>query len=141
MIYDNYKNRQIIPTSLFKSVGGNVSCAIITIFLFLFPQMAFSDKLLIMVTDKNCPYCQAWEREVGSVYPNTTLSIEYRLVRVELKRPLSKFNSLTKSVHGTPTFILINNGLEIGRIEGFSDAEMFWWLLDDIVDQAKNTAE
>ena len=141
MISDNFKNHQIIPTSLFKSVGGNASCAIISIFLFFFPQMAFSDKLLIMVTDKNCPYCQAWEREVGSVYPNTTLSIEYRLVRVELKRPLSKFNSLTKSVHGTPTFILMNNSLEIGRIEGFSDAEMFWWLLDDIVEQAKNTAE
>ena len=88
-----------------------------------------------MVTDKACPYCQAWEREVGKVYPKTKLAQEFPLIRVQIEERLPEFSVDFNQVRGTPTFIFLRDNNEIGRIEGFSDAEMFWWLVDDITIQ------
>ena len=34
----------------------------------------------------------------------------------------------------TPTFIFFKEKEEIGRIIGYSSAEMFWWQVDEILD-------
>ena len=34
----------------------------------------------------------------------------------------------------TPTFIFFKEKEEIGRITGYSSAEMFWWQVDEILD-------
>ena len=90
-----------------------------------------------MLTDKACPYCQAWEREVGKIYPKTDLAQKFPLKRLELEDEKSGFNINFNEVRGTPTFIFLRDNNEIGRIEGFSDVEMFWWLVDDIVAQVE----
>ena len=104
-------------------------------FLFGSSEKAFSKNTLIMITDKSCPYCQAWERDVGKLYPKTELANQFTLVRIEEGDEESEFSTYFADVRGTPTFIFLKDNLEIGRIEGYSDAEMFWWLVDDIVAQ------
>ena len=136
--YTNFCSSVTLAATLFRY---HFFCTSLTILLFFFPKVVFSEKLLIMITDINCPYCQAWEKEVGSVYPKTDLSHQFRLVRVEFGAPLTKFIPFIDQVRGTPTFIFLRDNAEIGRIEGFSDAEMFWWLVDDIVNQAENFVE
>ena len=105
----------------------------ITLLLFIFSVYAYSQTALVMLTDKACPYCQAWEREVGKIYSKTDLAQKFPLIRLELEDEKSEFNINFNEVRGTPTFIFLRDNNEIGRIEGFSDAEMFWWLVDDIV--------
>ena len=111
------------------------------LFLFIFSVNGFSKNALVMITDKACPYCQAWEREVGKVYPKTKLAQEFPLVRVQIEERLPEFSVDINKVRGTPTFIFLRDNNEIGRIEGFSDTEMFWWLVDDIIIQIDKTKE
>ena len=35
----------------------------------------------------------------------------------------------------TPTFVFYRGNNEIGRITGYSSAEMFWWQVDEILDR------
>ncbi len=35
----------------------------------------------------------------------------------------------------TPTFVFFKEKEEIGRIIGYSSAEMFWWQVDEILDR------
>ena len=109
----------------------------ITLLIVIFSVSAVSQTALVMVTDKACPFCQAWEREVGKIYPKTDLAQEFPLVRLELKDTLPGYNINFSEVRGTPSFIFLRDNNEIGRIEGFSDVEMFWWLVDDIVAQVE----
>lgn len=111
------------------------------LFLLVLSVNGFSKNALVMVTDKACPYCQAWESEVGKVYPKTKLAQEFPLLRVQLEERLPEFSVDFNKVRGTPTFIFFKDSNEIGRIEGFSDPEMFWWLVDDIIIQIDKTKE
>ena len=114
------------------------SSILVVWFLFLSSGQALSRNTLLMITNKYCPSCQAWEHDVGNVYPKTELANRFPLVRIELEDKDTEFSTYRAEVRGTPTFIFLKDDLEVGRIEGYSDAEMFWWLVDDIVAQFEN---
>ena len=117
---------------------NNFSLYFFNIILFLIYFFVFqvnisnAKSIMLMITDEACPYCQAWEREVGHVYPKTDFSKEFKLVRMPIDVSMSDFGDNVDPALGTPTFIFIRDRVEIGRIEGFSDVEMFWWLISDI---------
>ena len=128
------KSKHICRGYLFVFASG-----ILTVwFLFVSSEQAFSKNKLIMITEKSCPFCRAWERDVGKFYPKTKLANQFPLVRIAAGDNESKFFTYLNEVRGTPTFIFLKDDIEIGRIEGYSDAEMFWWLVDDIVAQFEN---
>ena len=105
------------------------------LFFFIFSTNGLAETSLLMVTDKACPYCKAWENDVGKIYPKTELAEQFPLIRMTAGETASEFGTHLEKVRGTPTFIFLKDDLEIGRIEGYSDAEMFWWLVDDIIAQ------
>ena len=43
--------------------------------------------------------------------------------------PPTELPDLSPQVIGTPTFIVRESGKEIGRIRGYTDADMFYWQL------------
>jgi len=43
---------------------------------------------------------------------------------------------LERSVHFTPTFILVDDGREVGRIEGYPGEDFFWGLLGMMFERA-----
>ena len=59
------------------------------IFLMLFISSgnsnAYQKNIMIMITDKKCLYCIAWEKQIGSIYPRTEIARKYPLVRIEKK--------------------------------------------------------
>ena len=95
------------------------------------PQVAEADSRLIMVTSDHCPYCQAWELNVGTVYEKSPYAPTLPLTRVEIGNEIPGSVTLKKPVFGTPTFLIIHNGQEIDRQSGYIDAEMFWWWLSE----------
>ena len=97
------------------------------------PLKANAGAGLIMVTSEYCPYCQAWERDVGAVYKISPYAATLPLTRVDIANEMPKSVSLTRPVVGTPTFLIIRNGREIDRQRGYIDAEMFWWWLSEHV--------
>ena len=107
---------------------------LIVIFLLSF-KSSFADNKLLMITDDYCVYCQIWEKEIGKIYPKTDISKIFPLERIELDLYLTNNDSDDYETKGTPTFIFFKEKEEIGRIIGYSSAEMFWWQVDEILDR------
>ena len=111
---------------------------IIVFFIFItsiFQSVNAKDtSLMIMITDKNCLYCIVWEKQVGKIYPKTEIAKKFPLHRIEVKNFVNYTKYDLKKTNITPTFIFIKNDNEAGRIEGYTNPEMFWWQVDEIID-------
>lgn len=94
---------------------------------------------LVMLEEDGCPWCEQWREEVGGIYPITKEGkiAPLRVVNIhdELPKDLS---FLTKGGY-TPTFVLINNGKEIGRIRGYPGEGFFWGLLSMMIEKLPKT--
>jgi thioredoxin-related protein len=88
---------------------------------------------LVVFGSARCPYCLAWEREIGHAYPKSeeARKAPLRRIAIQARRPadLAQIND----VHVTPTFVLVDNGREVGRITGYSGNEFFWPELDRLL--------
>lgn len=79
-----------------------------------------------------CPYCARWDREIGPIYPRTEISrrAPIRMINLDRDRDLP-------IKHGpiifTPTFVLVENGQEVGRMEGYTGDEFFWVRLANLL--------
>ena len=110
---------------------------LVVFFLFL-SKSTFAENKLLMITADYCIYCQIWEKEIGKIYPKTEISKSFPLERIELDEYL-----FDNDINGTdnyetkitPTFVFYRGNNEIGRITGYSSAEMFWWQVDEILDR------
>ena len=111
---------------------------IIVFFIFITsifqPVDAKDTSLMIMITDKNCLYCIVWEKQIGKIYPKTEIAKKFPLHRIEVKNFVNYTKYDLKKTNITPTFIFIKNDNEAGRIEGYTNPEMFWWQVDEIID-------
>ena len=105
---------------------------LIVIFL-LSLKSSFADNKLLMITADYCVYCQIWEKEIGKIYPKTDISKSFPLERIELDEYLMSNDSDNYERKITPTFVFFKEKEEIGRIIGYSSAEMFWWQVDEIL--------
>ena len=111
----------------------NLILILIVIFLSSL-KSSFADDKLLMITADYCIYCQIWEKEIGTIYPKTDIAKSFPLERIELDENSIKTNSDNYETKATPTFIFFKKKEEIGRILGYSSAEMFWWQVDEILD-------
>ena len=87
---------------------------------------------LVMVEQPGCYNCKLWDQEIGPIYPRTEAGQHAPLRREQLhERP----NDLTyaRAVNFTPTFILIEDGAEIARLEGYPGEDFFWWHIENIL--------
>ncbi len=86
--------------------------------------VAFGGKtVLVMVDSRSCYYCRKWEREVMQSYLNSPEGRTAPLVKRERGHAdLARISGLAY----TPTFILFNQGTEVGRIVGYGGPDFFW---------------
>ena len=89
---------------------------------------------LLMFERDGCSYCKLWNEQIAPAYPKTAEGRAAPLVRLEISEPVPDDIRLTgrKPVF-TPTFVLISDGAEVGRIEGYAGDEFFWVLLDQML--------
>jgi thioredoxin-related protein len=87
---------------------------------------------LVMVDRAGCPWCAKWDRQVGLIYDKTDEARVAPLRRISLDDGQPKLN-LKTPVRYTPTFLLVDGDVEIGRITGFMDDASFWGLLDHLL--------
>ena len=112
----------------------NFTLLLIVIFL-LSSKSSFADNKLLMITADYCVYCQIWEKEIGKIYPKTDISKSFPLERIELDKYSISNDSDNYETKITPPFVFFKEKEEIGRIIGYSSAEMFWWQVDEILDR------
>ncbi|MEO5336731.1 MAG: thioredoxin family protein [Magnetospirillum sp. WYHS-4] len=87
---------------------------------------------LVMFESAGCPWCKKWEQEIGKGYDKSeeARSLPLRRVRMEEPRPPDLMN-LGRVVF-SPTFVVVERGTEIGRIQGYPGEENFWWMLGNL---------
>jgi hypothetical protein len=90
---------------------------------------------LVMFRRDGCPWCALWDREVGPVYGKTDIGRRVPLRMVDLGRERAAGVRIRQPVRYTPTFVLVDNGIEVGRIEGYPGEAFFWGLLERLVEQ------
>ena len=94
-------------------------------------KAALQDRInLVMVEEHGCPYCRAWMRDVGEFYHKTSEGKFAPLMRMDMDGARKKFNL---NVNFTPTFVILKNGKEAGRLIGYIDDSFFWPKLDTIL--------
>jgi len=91
---------------------------------------------LLMLDRQGCEWCEMWEAEVGVVYEKTAEGRRAPLIRARIHDPLPEGVSLSRRAHFTPTFVLLEHGAEIGRIEGYPGEDFFYGLLQRLLARA-----
>jgi hypothetical protein len=84
---------------------------------------------LVMVEQPGCLYCAAWDAEIAPAYPKTAEGRAAPLRRIQLREPVPADLTLTAPPTVTPTFILVEDGQERGRIVGYPGDAFFWPML------------
>ena len=85
-----------------------------------------SDYHLIMVEQPGCAYCMAWDDQIGPAYAKTEEGAFAPLIRADLHIGPPDGMEYARRVNFTPTFILVQDGQEIGRMEGYVGEDFFW---------------
>ena len=88
---------------------------------------------LVMFEQGGCVYCKRWDRDVGSVYIKTDEAKVAPLRRVDIRDQKMSGIKLTEPIRYTPTFVLTDEGREIGRITGYISDDSFWGLLGGLI--------
>jgi len=91
---------------------------------------------LVMVEQPGCMWCARWHEEIGPGYLKSPLGARLGLEQVPLSEIGRQPFTVVRPVTFTPTFLLIVNGSEAGRLEGYAGAHFFWPLLEGMVDKA-----
>ena len=127
------KWQKLFPTKMFV-------CAIVTYALITtsYPGHTSGESAqLLMVEQTLCEWCEKWEEEIGAIYPKSWEGKKVPLKKVDMHKPIPEYEEYVSTVIFTPTFILIVDGKEIGRIVGYAGDNFFWSLLDNLLARAK----
>jgi thioredoxin-related protein len=82
---------------------------------------------LVVFGSARCPYCLAWEREIGHGYAKSREARRAPLRRLDIEARRPGDLARLREVHVTPTFVLVDDeGREAGRIVGYSGSQLFW---------------
>ena len=101
----------------------------------VFQAKAVSAAELLMIEQAGCHWCAAWNRDVGVVYDKTAEGKRAPLRRIDLKDDIPDDLAAIRIERFTPSFILVDDGREIGRIRGYPGEDFFWGLLGQMIEK------
>lgn len=99
-------------------------------------QKSLADTYLLMAEEDGCYWCARWDTEIAQIYPKTEEGRQIPLRRYDLMGATPAGVELARRVVFTPTFILVQNNIEVGRIEGYPGEDFFWGLLTMMIKDA-----
>jgi Thioredoxin-like domain len=85
---------------------------------------------LLFVERDGCPWCVRFEKEILPIYGKTEAGQQAPVVRHNLGQGQPQAALLDEPVRFTPTFVILKDRKEIGRITGYMNDAMFWGLLE-----------
>ena len=88
---------------------------------------------LVMFDSPACEYCEQWDAEISAIYPLTAEGRRLPLRRVSAHEDLPADLAAIGAVIYTPTFVLVEDGRELGRISGYPGEDFFWAYLETLV--------
>lgn len=85
---------------------------------------------LVMFESRGCEWCVRWQEEIGPIYPKTPEARCAPLRQVDIHEPRPDDLAAIDGLHYTPTFVVVEDGREVGRIVGYPGEDFFWARLD-----------
>ncbi len=105
------------------------------LFIIFSASHSLAQTKLLMFETKGCYWCEKWREEVGVIY-NKTPEGKLAILQVEpLTKAAQKQYDLKSAIFYSPTFVLIDDKKEIGRIEGYPGADFFWGMLEKLIEK------
>lgn len=88
---------------------------------------------LLMLEEDGCYWCEQWNEDIGGIYHKTEEGRRAPLRRLNIHDPLPASYGFLRKGNFTPTFVLVQNGREVGRIRGYPGADFFFPLLGQLL--------
>lgn len=96
---------------------------------------------LVMFDSPTCKWCKRWHHDIGPYYNKTAESKLAPLRIVLAKGPRPDDLKFIEAIRYTPTFVLIEENKEIGRITGYPGEDHFWGLLENLLKRLPETTK
>ncbi len=94
---------------------------------------------LVMLEQDGCVWCDRWHAEIGPIYAKTEEGKRAPLRLVDINEPIPEDLKDIDIERFTPTFVIVEDSVELGRIRGYPGDEFFWFLLKEALDEAEVT--
>ncbi len=88
---------------------------------------------LVVLEQPGCVWCARFNSEIGPAWPHTDEGRRAPLRRVDITASWPADLDFVARERMTPTFVLIDEGVEIGRIRGYPGDEFFWFLAGELL--------
>lgn len=95
-------------------------------------QMASAAELL-MLEQPGCPWCARFNEEIAPIWPKTAEGKIAPLRRVDITEPWPDDLAEVQRERFTPTFVLMEKGVEVGRLRGYVGDEFFWFTIGELI--------
>lgn len=82
-------------------------------------------------------WCARWNEEISEIYPKSTEGQVAPLQRIDIDEKIPEGLTFARALHFTPTFVLMLDGTEFDRIEGYPGEDFFWGLLGQMIEKAQ----
>ncbi|MFN0263055.1 thioredoxin [Tepidamorphus sp. 3E244] len=123
-----------------RALAVNILAALALVAVALSSTLAATGKTeLVMFEQDRCEWCAEWHRVIGPIYPKSPEGKLAPLRRVDIHKPLPDDLAGINPGRFTPTFVLMHEGREIGRIRGYPGEDFFWGLLGRLMVKLKPT--
>jgi hypothetical protein len=90
---------------------------------------------LLYIHEPGCPFCRRFEATIAPIYPASPEARRAPLRAIELRDAHAEPVTFARPLRVTPTFVLVAEGREFGRLEGFASEDMFWGLLANLIER------
>lgn len=104
--------------------------------LLAWPALSRAEMTLLMAEEDGCMWCARWNSEISEIYPKTPEGKAAPLRRIDIHQSVPAEIALDRPLRFTPTFVLLDGGRELGRIEGYPGEDFFWGLLGALLHDA-----
>lgn len=91
---------------------------------------------LVMFEQALCDWCERWDEEIGGIYARTAEGKAAPLRRVDIHADRPEDLEDVRGIAFTPTFVLVEDGEEIGRIAGYPGEDFFWPMLEKLMEKS-----
>lgn len=91
---------------------------------------------LMMVESPACHHCRAWHAQIGPGYGASRAGRAAPIIHVDVDGPYPDGLALDRRPWITPTFVLLSDGFERGRVEGYVGARHFYPVLEAMMQKA-----
>jgi hypothetical protein len=88
---------------------------------------------LVMIEREGCMWCARWKADIGPIYNLTPEGRRAPLRIVDVTGGWPGDLAAFRPERMTPSFLLLRDGVEIGRIRGYPGEDFFWGLLGQML--------